>query len=220
MTELIEDIKPTAIASAYVAKPFDEALTDLRTKGYEIISTAENAKLRVSQGIDSFVSKNGNYTREGIIYTPNKTPIIVRISPILLAPAEATQAHRNGQEFYPNEIQLSQSMGQSTDSIKFPDRYIKIPTNRFSEEALTIFLFGGEANARAYGKFLKSVGIEDIPVYAIDKSHVDKQDKPFARQLWFGRLVDGSRSSLNGNNRNLNNSNRVREMTSDRGFNS
>ena len=52
--------------------------------------------------------------------------------------------------------------------------------------------------AKDYGLFLKEKGISEIPVSLADKSYVDKQEKPFATQLWLRRLGGGG-SGLDGN---------------------
>ena len=68
-----------------------------------------------------------------------------------------------------------------------------------------MYAFGGEKEAKAYGEFLQSAGIKNMPVWAVDKKYVDAQDKSFARQLWFARLDYVSRSGLVGVGRGLHN---------------
>jgi len=58
--------------SAYVAAPFDQAKEALENEGYEMISLEQMAQLRIQEGKDSFVSKNGNWTKEGFLYVPKK----------------------------------------------------------------------------------------------------------------------------------------------------
>mgnify|MGYP001580781851 FL=1 len=58
---LTQDIKPRELSdSAYSDLPFDKAKQELESDNYRIISLEENAKLRIQEGKDSFVSKNGN----------------------------------------------------------------------------------------------------------------------------------------------------------------
>ena len=78
------------------------------------------------------------------------------------------------------------------DSVDFPQQNMEIPTNRFGEDALTVFAFGGETEARNYGEFLRQAGIKEMPVWAVSNDYVNKQDKPFARQMWFWYLGGGS----------------------------
>ncbi|MEK6884158.1 MAG: hypothetical protein AABY22_31300, partial [Nanoarchaeota archaeon] len=97
-------------------------------------------------------------------------------------------------EFYPTREQIEKSL---TDSIDFPEKSIEIPTNRFDSEALPVWAFGGEKEAKAYGEFLREeAGIKEMPVYTVNKDYVDKQSQSFARQMWF-RSLD-FRSELNG----------------------
>ena len=189
MTELTIDIKPSGIESGIVYAPFDKGLAVLQENGLELISLLQNAQLRMQQGKDSYVSKNGNWTREGVIYIPNSTPKLVRNSPILQSAKGATDAHRNDKEFYIAQEQLEQSL---TDSIDFPEENIEIPTKRFGSEALTVYAFGGEKQAQAYGKFLKDAGISKMPVLVVDKNYVNEQTRPFARQAGFWGLGYGS----------------------------
>ena len=195
MAELQVDVRPSGIESAVVYAPFDQALETLTKSGYDFISTAQNAQLRIEQGAKSPVSQNGNWVKEGIVYRPNENPRLVRVSPIISSANDATQAHRNGKEFYLVSSQIEQALA---DSIEFPVKNIEIPTKRFGEEALTAYVFGGEKQAQLYGAFLAEAGIKAMPVWAVDKNHINKQSEPFARQLWFGRL-DGDRSNLGGN---------------------
>ena len=187
--EKIVDIKPIGIESAVVYAPFDKAPAELQKNGYKIISLEDNAKLRIQQGKDAYISSNSNWTREGILYIPKEGNKLVRNSPILESAREATRAHKIGREFYPTKEQIASAL---TDSIDFPEKTIEIPTNRFDSEALPIWVFGGEQEAQAYGEFLREAGIKDMPVWVVDKDYVKKQNKPFARQMWFGGLGYGS----------------------------
>ena len=199
------DIRPTGVESAIVYAPFDEALAELQKHGHKLISLPQNALLRIQHGKDAYISQNGNWTREGILYTPGEGNKLVRVSPIFESAKKAVQAHRNGEEFYPTRKQIEQSL---EDSIDFPEEEIGIPTNRFGSEALTVYAFGGEIEARAYGKFLRESGIKEMPVYAVGKDYVNKQSQPFARQLWFWHL--DAKSGLSGCGRNLDGNCRVR----------
>jgi len=187
--EMTVDIKQTGIESAILPAPFDRALSELKKNGYKLISLPKNAQLRIQQGKDHYVSKNGNWVKEGILYVPGERSKLVRVSPILESAKEATHAHRTGKEFYPTKEQIEQSL---TDSVDFPEKTIEIPTNRFDWGALTVYAFGGEKKAKAYGEFLDDAGIKKMPVYPVDKDYVNKQSQPFARQLWFRLLGDWS----------------------------
>lgn len=178
------DIKSKGIESAVVYAPFDKAKEALENKGYKIISLEENAKLRIQEGRNHYVSENGNWTREGIIYLPDKKIVLTKNSPIIINAKEATKAHRNGNEYFLTDEQVEQAL---KDSVKLSGK--SIPTNRFKENEITSYAFRDVAEN--YGLFLKEAGIEEMPVYLANIS-----DKPFARQMWF-RLLDG-RSELYG----------------------
>ena len=183
--EIKVDIKPTEIESAYIEAPFAKAKEALESKGYKIISLEENAKLRMQEGKDAYVSKNGNWTREGVIYLPDKRIILTKNSPIMENAKEATNSHRDGKEYFLTEKQIEQAL---QDSIKLSGE--SIPTNRFKESEIANFAFGDVTED--YGKWLDNeCDIKQMPVYLTNVS-----DKPFARQMWFRDL--DSRSELGG----------------------
>ena len=184
-----KDIIPIGIESIVESGPFDRAQKVLESGGYRIISLSENAQLRIQQGANHDISRNGNWTREGIIYIPKEKPRLVRNSPILYSAREAVKAHRNGKEFYPTNDGVEQAL---TDSAEFPSSNIEIPTGSFGEDALTVYAFGGEQQAKAYGEFLRQAGIKKLPVWVVDQDYVQKQNRPFARQMWFRNLGGGS----------------------------
>ena len=171
--------------SAYVAAPFDQAKEALENEGYEMISLEQMAQLRIQEGKDSFVSKNGNWTKEGFLYVPKKGIFLTKNSPIMKSAEKATECHRNGEDFYPTSKQVEKSL---VDACKITNK--EIPTSRFAEEELTAYAFGSQA--KAYGEFLKEAGIKNLNIYT-----ADMQDKPFATQAWLGGLV--SDSGLGGN---------------------
>lgn len=187
--EIQVDVKPTGIESAIAYAPFDKAKEALENKGYRIISLEENAGLRMQQGKDHSVSKNGNWTREGVLYLPDKRIMLTKNSPIMVNAKRATQAHRSGNEYFLTEEQIEQAL---IDSVKLSGE--SIPTNRFKDNEVTNFAFGDVAEQ--YGLFLKDAGIKEMPFYLTQTS-----DKPFARQMWFGYL--GDLSGLDGNYRVL-----------------
>lgn len=176
--EIHVDIRPIEIESAVVHAPFDEALETLTENGYDVISLKQNAQLRILQGKDSHISRNGNWTREGFVYIPSKGIYLTKNSPIMENAGEATQAHRNKKHYFLTNEQVKQAL---SDSVQIPKNVRQIPTNRFGENEITTYAFGDVAEQ--YGKFLKGAGIEEMPTWLYDL-----QDKPFATQLWFGVL--------------------------------
>lgn len=197
--EIIEDIKPRGIASAYVTAPFDEGKEALAKSGYEIISLEGNSRLRMQEGANAFVSKNGNWVREGAVYVPNKGKFLTKNSPIITNAKEAIDCHRRGEDFYLTDEQVEQALaGSVLLSVS------SIPTNRFGDNEITIYAFG--KNAKNYGEFLREAGIQEMPV-----DTTDMQEKSFVRPVWFRRLDNNSRSGLGCDNRNLHyGNNRVR----------
>lgn len=182
MVHYIEDIKSRGVRSGVAHAPFDEALEILRDHGESIISIARNAQLRIQEGKDAYVCRYGHFVKEGVIYAPNRTPRLVKISPILASAKEATEACRQKKEFYPTQDALEVAL---RDSVEFPQEHAVIPVRRFNSDALTVFTFGGEKEARAYGDFLEQIGTREMLVCIVDKSYVDEQPKPFVRQLLF-----------------------------------
>ncbi|MFH1249016.1 MAG: hypothetical protein V1660_02600 [archaeon] len=207
--------------SIYLEKPFDEGkkelesrgyrvisleenarLKELEIRGYRVISLEENARLRMQEGKDSFISRNGNWVREGVIYVPKKGIFLTKNSPIMDNAKKATDCHRNRKDFYLTNSQVEKALEDSVELKKE-----KIPTNRFKDNKIAVYAFGDIAEQ--YGNFLKEAEINEMPVWL-----EDMQNKSFARQLWFWDL--GARSELNGNLGDLYDNNRVRGVLNSR----
>jgi len=194
MAQVTQDVKGK-IESAYVKDaPFDEAKKALEKDGYKIISLEENAQLRIQEGKNAYISQNGNYTREGVVYIPKKGIFLTKNSPIMKNAEKATQCHRNGNEFYINKEQIEKALDKKY-SVKIDNR--SIPVSEFGNEEITDFAFG--KTAKEYGQFLKDAGIKEIPFYL-----ASLEDKPFARQLWLCGLDSDGRSGFDGYDRSLN----------------
>lgn len=192
MAEITIDIQPrsTTLTSAYLEEPFNEGKKALKSDGYEVIGLRDNALLRMQEGAQSYVSQNGNWTREGVVYVPKKGIFLVKNSPIMANAKDATNCHRNGKEFYLTDEQVEQALASSM--IELTDKAIS--TNKFADNEITAFAFGDIAED--YGNFLKENDIKSMPVYLVSLG-----DKPFARQLWFRGL--GGCSELSGGDRLL-----------------
>jgi len=184
MAEVNVDIKQSGIESAYIEEPFDKGKEALEKAGYKIISLEENAMLRIQEGKDSFISRNGNWVREGVIYVPKKGIFLTKNSPIMDNAREATDCHRKENDFYLTDSQVEKALENSVEL-----RKEEIPTNRFKDNKIAVYAFGNYAEK--YGQFLRNAGIREVPVWL-----ANMQDKPFARQLWFWDL--GVRSELFG----------------------
>ena len=91
---------------------------------------------------------------------------------------EATKSHIKGIDYLLSNEQVEQALH---DSVQFSEK--NIPTDKFDSDAFTIYAFGGKESARAYGEFLRESEIKAMSVHISDL-----QNKPFARQIWFGGL--------------------------------
>lgn len=191
MAEVNVDIKQREIESAYIVAPFDKGKEALESEGYRIISLEENARLRIQEGEYADISRNGNWTREGVIYVLKKGIFLTKNSPIMDNAKEATDCHRNGNDFYLTDSQVEKALEDSVELKKE-----SIPTNRFKDNKIAVYAFGNYAEE--YGQFLKNAGIKEMPIWL-----ADIQNESFARQLWFRNL--GGRSELSGDGRILGN---------------
>ena len=200
MAELIRDLNGKSVKSAYVQAPFDVAKAQLEKAKYSIITPEQFADLRITRGADHSVSTNGAYTSMGVVLIPKKGRFLTDSSLVMQNSAEATQAHREGKEFYVSNEDAEKILAGGNVAISY--RQSEIPTSRFGDEEITNFVFG--ETAKEYGNFLKEAGINAVPLYLNDEQYVNSQAKPFANQLWLHRLVSDYRSDLDGNDRNLN----------------
>ena len=135
---------------------------------------------------------------EGIIRLPSEEIYLTKKSPIMENAEEASECHRKRDEFYINDEQVSKAL---KDAVKFPkNSNYEIPTSEFGNDAITDFAFG--KIAKDYGKFLKDVGIGEMPVL-----FANLEDEAFARQVGFSCLDRSSgRFGLYGGNSGLDSS--------------
>ena len=187
---LFEDIiKSEGISSAHILGTFNKGKFELEKAGYHIPSLEENACLRMQEGKDSQISKNKNLVREGVLYLSHKEKFLVKISPIMFNPIEATRVHKERSEFYLGDKEIEIFL---KGSLKIPEDHFFIPTKRFGEEEITVYAFGNYA--QDYGNFLKDAKIEKMPMWISANSIIER---PFARQIYFMGLY--SNSSINSN---------------------
>jgi hypothetical protein len=180
--EIADEIVPTLpLFSKCYHAPFDKGMELLQSEGYHIPSLDELAKLRMQEGRESNVSKNGDSVREGVVYLSKDDNRLVRKSPLLDFVQNIFRADRESRKIYiPIEKAIEKAL---VDSITFPATNTEIPTNRFGENELTVWAFGDSKKARAYGDFLKDAGIDKMPIRAINQYNNNRK-LPFVNQLW------------------------------------
>jgi len=191
MIEIIKDINNGILQSAYVKLSFPEAKGVLKNEGYRLPSLQEMAQLRLKEGFHPHVSKNGTWTKEGLIHLPGKGMFLTKNSPIMWGnnDIEATNCFKKDQEFYLTPEQVE---GSLVDSIPLLIKYI--PTDRLAESDIGVYAFGDLA--KPYGDFLKKWGYDYLPIYNAEGAMVDK---PFVRQIWLRNLSHWS--AIDGDSR-------------------
>lgn len=216
--QLIKEASLEGKTIQYVESPFDEAHGVITSRNGRIISGRHLAFARIQTGPNHSLSQNGSYIQEGILYDAKATfPLFLSVSSILEHAIESTQANRDGKEYFPHEKTIETYRNQSEEDIKenpqerraliiHQTESFEIPTNRFNQEELTLWLF--KVQAEEYGDYLREDGIKEMPVYLVGKEFTKNQKKPFERQLWLDHL--GVRSNLSGNYRDLDYYDRVR----------
>jgi hypothetical protein len=196
---------------------FDDASYAVFKKSDELISSRDLAYGRIvdAKANDSWKNSSlcttGSYVREGSLFVPNADDkrIWLRESLVLQNPTDAVKAHKNGNEYVPKNFKVGEYLEQiGKDNYFIVSDVSSIPTDRFGEDARTVWAFKDQA--KEYGTFLKESGINAINIwmYNTDDKHINSQSGPFANQLWLLRLDDNS--DIIGGNRDLSCNNRVR----------
>lgn len=196
---------------------FDKCVAELSAvrPSVDVFGAEKIALVRVLTGPESDFSKNGCWAGETFNYKGNEIVIAPRVvgvgkySPIFANPVGATNAHRNGQEFYFDDAVWKELRDMAE---KDPEKAVEkgvpfllsrknlsseIPVSAFGDDAETVYLF--KDMARKYGEFLQSAGISSVPRYVLEKEHVTgskHEGRAIARALWVGSL--NYRSNLVG----------------------
>lgn len=184
----------------------DKALECLEEKYAQVITARDLAYTRIILGIENLettLSKSGIYVMEGAIFVPCYSTLLVSKSPVIEFPNKEIAAAKNNEPFY-----IDAQDAQKYIEIVEEDRYKEpqerrvldigrkefkfIPTNRFGEEEITLFLF--KDMAEKYGKFLESVDqhITELPnISPVEKcvlgwraDDMDKRKMPFTKISW------------------------------------
>ncbi len=200
----------------YVSAPFDAAMKLFKKNGLQLSIGKDLAGARTLSDVKSSLCQNGSRIREGPLYIPKKYSstdnariLLLRESLVIPNADRATNEHRKCDEFCVAKkyAELQEQAGEGYESSVFELKSTKsIPTNRFSDEALPIWLFG--ANAKVYGDFLKEHKINEMPLWFNDADYINNQSKPYANQLWLAWF--GDNSALLGDSRSLNGNGRAR----------
>ena len=145
---------------------------------------------------------HGNRVSEGVVYVPGDGRYITRNSPAMKRPEEFVAAEKARRPFYITKSELKEAL---KDSIKIP--YIfggeipredfeggsdnKLPLNIFEESDVTKFCFHNEG-LKKYKEILGSFGVNNVSISLNGKNYVNAQEQPFAKQLSFGGIGNGS----------------------------
>jgi len=199
-------------ASKAVLKKSDE-LISFRDLAYARI---QDAKAHDGNWKESSLCTNGSYVKEGSLFVPNASNkrIWLRESIVLKNPSDAVSAHKKGDEYLLKRFKVESHLEKvGSDNYLVLTDTSAVPTNRFGEDARTVWAFSDQAPA--YGQLLQDAKISKMNIYMHtgDDKHIDSQSKPFANQLWLYRLdVD---SDISSSSRDLGNVNGVRGVRRD-----
>jgi len=156
-----------------------------------LISSRDLAAAILNSGINSSLFLEGSYVNETGIYNPNRETILDRNSPILNSDSarDATSYHKERKEFpvvssnYLIKINEERNKRPEEKSILvIPHRNnFEIPSNRFNEDEITLWLFRDIASE--YGNFLSDNGVSGFSLELINSKYVDDNRNSFVRHL-------------------------------------
>lgn len=182
MPDIIYDAKTEQYTARIEGESFDQALDLLAAANLSLIPAHINTHLRRKLGPQAFISKNGNYTAQGIFRT-NSGLHFTNNSPVLVHPREATAAHRIRKPYIAPTEDITRAL---TDAVEITEEVI--PLQELPATPIGQFLFREEAEP--YARFLWDY--TNIREISICVSLVEGE----AVQLWFGSL--GAKCRLGG----------------------
>lgn len=166
--------------------PFDKALFSLKNSEIEPISSRDLAYARMKDDTEKLIYRSG-YTKEGFLtsrkfYISKEQVLITLNSPLLMPDLAKKAVESNEKDRYlitDKFVYDAYREIAEKDKNKKPEeknvlilskkKSYSIPTNRFNEEEMTLFLF--KDLAEDYGNFLKEIdNINEIAVWTIEKS--------------------------------------------------
>ena len=152
------------------------------------LSAEENARLRIRDGRDSCISRQGRYTSEDVLYVPTRGRFIIKNSLIMKNPRGFAEERKYGRELCIPDKLIENILH---NSVNIPYGKGEIFTGSIVDDEVGAYLFGKQT--RAYGKFLEEHGINEIPIGLFGIDYVDGQTQAFVRELWLYSLDCRSR---------------------------
>ncbi|MEK6859018.1 MAG: hypothetical protein AABX53_03870 [Nanoarchaeota archaeon] len=212
------DVRPSGIQSGVVAAPFDKAYDELTATGYDVISLAQNVDLRLAQGRDSEVTRNGNYVLNGQVYRKGEKGVFVAVSPLITNAAlrtQAVEANRNGRYLDTQDGVLYDEVRRLVDEDASRDphdrRAMLLPADKAfplsPQKNPELFAMALGKNGAAY---LDMIGQDSVTFYPIEQGTLKDYAASVPTQLWFRGHGGVVQSELFGNFRGLDCGDRVR----------
>src|SRR3989344_585745 len=214
------DIRKNGLESAFVEDVnLGRELDILRNSGLNPTSLAQNAQLRIQEGILAKVSTKGNYVNGGVLYLRVAPGIVVKDSPFLTdesmlhdAIVTSIRLARNGGFFATPDNRLYESYMQMAqeDASKDPKdrRAIFLPSDKSFEISQKIhpelFRFLLEDVGEQYLNLVRESSLSFLPIW---QESLQRYSGTVPKQLWFGNIRDNS--SIMGN-RELSDKSRTR----------
>ncbi len=173
----------------YAHAPFDKAMDLFKENSLKLITARDLAFARIQIGKKRALSIRGSLIKEGVVYFPSQKDktVLVRSSAALRNPVKATEAHRQGKEFFLTEKTANEYLERvkaERDSVHVYKDTGSIPADRFGEDELTIWLFKDQV--KEYGAFLKDGGIRAMSTFFYSSKDILIEEKPYATQLALG----------------------------------
>lgn len=209
--------------------PCDEASILLESKNLDLIGLRDFAFARLySEGKTQWLRAHGTYVKESAINYKGKVVFLRDVSLLEHAARAETavdtqKAEREvyvNKKFFEEHYELASDESGSFENpedrhaftlgkedMRFLDRdnNLFIPTDLFGEVNITRWAF--KDIAREYGKFLREMGAEKMPVWFPKRDYALSLENPFIRQVWVccikGKGNEKGDSGISTNNRGL-----------------
>jgi len=194
----VQDIEGLGRLS-WVRRPLPEALAFLGDIQAELIDSRDFAYSRIKA--PDFLSL-GSQSKESVLYGSSssiltKEPLI--LTEASLSPEVLERCHLEGREYFVADRLYERVLESAkAEATKPPQQRTSlllkksgnIPTKRFGEEELTLFLF--DDAAKEYGRILNDAGLHEISFPLELGSDYVSQRSRFLRQVYHGPIVKDS----------------------------